>query len=165
MTTHVRVVVNASSNTNNETSLNDHLLTGPKFQTDISTDILTVILRWRQCHYVLSADIEKMYRQILIDRDVDFQRILWISDETNAIQDFQLCIYGTASTPFLALRVIRQLIQDESNLAAPILRENIYVMMSFLELMISQNSFKFVSRFANFCNVVNLNYENGQAIF
>lgn len=48
------------------------------------------------------------------------------------IRDYQLLTvtYGTASAPFLALRVLQQLIQDEGNLfplAVPILHENIYV--------------------------------------
>lgn len=39
-------------------------------------------------------------------------------------------IYGTASAPFLALRVLKQLIQDEGDafpLAVPILQDHIYV--------------------------------------
>jgi len=79
LTTRLRVVFNASTQTTNGTSLNNHLLTGPKLQTDIAA----VILRWRQFRYVYSADIAKMYRQILVDpRDRDYQRILWI-DEKN----------------------------------------------------------------------------------
>jgi len=111
-TTHLRVVFNASSTTSNGTSLNDHMLTGPKLQTDLAA----MILRWRQYRYVYSADIAKMYRQILVDpRDVDYQRILWCADEPGFVREYQLLTvtYGTASAPFLALRVIRQLVQDE----------------------------------------------------
>lgn len=74
-----------------------------------------------------------MYRQILVDaRDQDYQRIVWFDTEFNAVQDFRLqtVTYGTASAPYLALRVIKQLIRDEDNdfpLAAQILQENIYV--------------------------------------
>ena len=72
-TTRLRVVFNASNPTSNGTSLNDHLLTGQKLQTDLSA----VLLRWLLPRYVYSADITKMYRQIEIDlRDVDYQRIL-----------------------------------------------------------------------------------------
>lgn len=70
-TTHLRVVFNASSVTSNGTSLNDHLHSGPKLQTDITS----VLLKWRQHKYVYSSDIAKMYRQIRID-DVNYQRIL-----------------------------------------------------------------------------------------
>jgi len=128
-TTHLRVVFNASSITSNGTSLNDHMLTGPKLQTDLAA----VILRWRQYRYVCSADIAKMYRQILVDpRDTDYQRILWCDDEHDSGREYQLLTvtYGTASAPFLALRVIRQLVQDEGRafpLAIPVLQDNIYV--------------------------------------
>ncbi|XP_024878200.1 uncharacterized protein LOC112458683, partial [Temnothorax curvispinosus] len=62
-TTRLRVVINASSVISNGTSLNDHLHVGPKKQTDISA----IIARWRRYRYVYSADIAKMYRQILVD--------------------------------------------------------------------------------------------------
>ncbi|GAB1865895.1 Gag-pol protein [Camponotus japonicus] len=74
-----------------------------------------------------------MYRQILVDpRDRDFQRIVWYDKEFAIIQDYQLATvtYGTAAAPFLALRVLKQLVEDEGNafpLAAPILNNNIYV--------------------------------------
>lgn len=71
-TTKLRVVFNASCKTRDGTSLNDHLLVGPKLQKDLAA----VIMRWRQWCYVCVADIEKMFRQILVNRlDTDFQRI------------------------------------------------------------------------------------------
>lgn len=56
-TTKVRVVFDASCKTSDSTSLNDHLLTGPKLQVDIRD----ILFRWRQFPIVLAADIEKMY--------------------------------------------------------------------------------------------------------
>ncbi|XP_039302131.1 uncharacterized protein LOC113005359 [Solenopsis invicta] len=128
-TTRVRVVFNASSPTSNSWSLNDHLLAGQKLQTDLAA----VLLRWRQYRYVYSADVAKMYRQIRVDpRDTDYQRILWIDENTGKVQEYQLLTvtYGTTSAPFLALRVLRQLIHDDGRdfpLAVPVLQENIYV--------------------------------------
>lgn len=43
-TTKLSVVFDASSITTNGTSLNSHLLTGPKLQTDL----ISVLMRWRQ---------------------------------------------------------------------------------------------------------------------
>jgi len=129
VTTHLRVVFNASCSTTNTTSLNDHMLIGPKLQAYLAS----VILRWRQFRYVYSADITKMYRQILVDnRDIDYQRILWSENDTENLQAYQLLTvtYGTASAPFLALRVLRQLINDDGDtlpLAAQVLKNNIYV--------------------------------------
>ncbi|KYQ52770.1 hypothetical protein ALC60_08103 [Trachymyrmex zeteki] len=57
-----------------------------------------------------------MYRQILIDNcDIDLQRILWRSSPADAINEYRLLTvtYGTASAPFLALRVLKQLADDE----------------------------------------------------
>ncbi|XP_025156242.1 uncharacterized protein LOC112588989 [Harpegnathos saltator] len=87
VTTHLRVVFNASCLTANGTSLNDHLLTGPKLQTDITA----VILKWRRYQYVYSADIAKMYRQIRLDEhDLNYQRILWNSDFSESPIEYQL---------------------------------------------------------------------------
>ncbi|XP_025270380.1 uncharacterized protein LOC112639719 [Camponotus floridanus] len=129
LTTHLRVVFNASCHTTNATSLNDHLLKGPKLQNDLAA----VILRWRQHRYVYSADIAKMYRQIKIDyRDIDYQRILWAKNSNESIQAYQLLTvtYGTTAAPYLALRVLRQLVIDEGNkfpIASHILQHNMYV--------------------------------------
>ncbi|XP_011884105.1 PREDICTED: uncharacterized protein LOC105571249 [Vollenhovia emeryi] len=128
-TSHIRVVFNASSVTSNGTSLNDHLIAGPKLQNEITA----VILRWRQYQYVYSADIAKMYRQIRLDhRDINYQRILWQPSTRELPTDYQLLTvtYGMSCAPFLALRVLKQLVQDEGHLfplAVPVLRDNIYV--------------------------------------
>lgn len=127
-TTKVRVVFNASSKTTNGTSLNDHLLVGPKLQTDLAA----VILQWRRYRYVYSADDAKMYRQILIDpRDCDYQRIFW-RPNTKSPEDYRLLtvIYGAAPAPYLTLRVMNQLATDEDTafpLALPVIKNQIYV--------------------------------------
>ncbi|XP_026829828.1 uncharacterized protein LOC113563035 [Ooceraea biroi] len=127
-TTRLRVVFNASSATSNGTSLNDHLLPGPKLQTDLPA----VIMQWRQHKYVYSADIVKMYHQIRIhEDDVDYQRIVWLDTQSRPL-DYQLLTvtYGMACSPFLALGVIRQLSRDEGHrfpLAVQVLRDKIYV--------------------------------------
>lgn len=128
-TTHLRVVFNASSPTSNGTSLNDHLLIGPKLQRDLPS----IILQCRQYRYIFTTDITKMYRQILVDpQDADYQRILWRSSPSDPIDQFQLLTvtYGTAPAPFLALRVLQQLVEDEGSqfpLATSVLQRNLYV--------------------------------------
>ncbi|XP_076301647.1 uncharacterized protein LOC143219631 [Lasioglossum baleicum] len=128
-TTHLRVVFNASALTSNGRSLNDFLLSGPKLQTDLPS----VILRWRHHRYVYTADIAKMYRQILVDpRDTSFQRILWHDSPSQAPHEFSLrtVTYGMTCAPFLALRVLQQLAFVEGAdfpLAIPILKDQIYV--------------------------------------
>lgn len=127
-TTRLRVVFNASCRTSNGTSLNDHLLIGPKLQNDLAT----VIMLWRQYRYVYTADIAKMYRQILVERDTNYQRILWRASPSEAITEYRFLTvtYGTASAPYLALRVLKQLASDEDAafpLALPILRHQTYI--------------------------------------
>jgi len=48
-TTKLRVVFNASCRTRNGTSLNDHLLVGPKLQQDLPIVYSVIVARWRQC--------------------------------------------------------------------------------------------------------------------
>lgn len=128
-TTHLRVVFNASSTTSNATSLNNHLLAGPKLQSEITS----VLLQWRRYAYVYSADIAQMYRQIRIDsRDLNYQRILWKSSPSEEPRDYQLLTvtYVMSCAPFLGLRVLKQLMTDEGYyfpLAVAVLQDNSYV--------------------------------------
>lgn len=60
--TKLRVVFEASSKTQTGISLNDILLKEPVIQDDI----IYILARFRTHKYVLSADVEKMYRQIRV---------------------------------------------------------------------------------------------------
>ncbi|XP_046492942.1 uncharacterized protein [Neodiprion pinetum] len=128
-TTKLRVVFNGSQRTNLGLSLNDNLLVGPKVQTDLAD----VLLRWRQYPVAFSSDIVKMYRQILVHNDdQDFQRILWREEPELPIEEYQLTTvtYGLASAPYLAIRVLHQLVQDEGKqypFASHVILENTYV--------------------------------------
>ncbi|XP_076279061.1 uncharacterized protein LOC143208476 [Lasioglossum baleicum] len=128
-TTRLRVVFNASMRTSNGSTLNDFLFVGPKLQADI----VAIILKWRKSRFVFAADIAKMFRQIWVDpRDTHFQLIVWRSDPNHSLKNYALrtVTYGTASAPYLANRVIKQLAIDEGTnfpLATPVLNEQIYV--------------------------------------
>ncbi|XP_039306760.1 uncharacterized protein LOC113004056 [Solenopsis invicta] len=77
-TTKVRVVFDASAKSDNGVSLNDVLMTGPSIQDKI----ISHLIRFRTYNYVITADIEKMYRQVLVhEQDRHFQQILWRRDE------------------------------------------------------------------------------------
>lgn len=73
-----------------------------------------------------------MYRQIKVHPDDwDYQRILWL-DQTDKIITYQLTTvtYGLACAPFLALRTLTQLVNDEGKnfpLAIQILNKGRYV--------------------------------------
>ncbi|XP_072761230.1 uncharacterized protein [Anoplolepis gracilipes] len=73
-----------------------------------------------------------MYRQIRIhEEDWNFQRILWFNqDERIVTYQLTTVTYGLACVPFLALRTLNQLIEDEGAnfpLAIPSLKDGRYV--------------------------------------
>lgn len=128
LSTRLRVVFNASFKISNG-SLNDSLLVGPKLQKDI----VQILLHFRLHQVVLTADICKMYRQILITPDhQNYQRILWRFNPSDPVMDFRLrtVTYGVSCAPYLALRTILQLAEEEKNRfprAADVLRNDTYV--------------------------------------
>jgi hypothetical protein len=84
----LRVVFDASAATSSGKSLNDVLCTGPKLQADLRD----ILLRCRMHKYIFTADIVKMYRQILIrSEDRLYQHIFWRDSPDDEIQEFQLC--------------------------------------------------------------------------
>ncbi|XP_028170934.1 uncharacterized protein LOC114360418 [Ostrinia furnacalis] len=130
-TTKTRVVFDASCKGSNNISLNDELMNGPVLQEDLRS----IIMRWRMHKVCFVSDIEKMYRMILIQKeDADFQRVLWrqntsISDE---VKHYRLLTvtFGTASAPYLAIKTLMQLSEDEGEdhpIAKRIIREDFYV--------------------------------------
>lgn len=60
--TKLRVVFNATCRAGGTLSFNDMLMTGPKVQSDL----IEILMRFRSYGYVYKADIEKMYRQVLV---------------------------------------------------------------------------------------------------
>lgn len=129
VTTKLRVVFNASAKTSTKKSLNDLMESGPNLQADLQT----ILLQWRQYRYVLTADIEKMYRYIAMHPDDQkLQKIVWRESPQEPLHEYQLCTvtYGTKAAPFLALRTLKQLALDEGDRypkAKPILQNNFFV--------------------------------------
>ncbi|XP_055912003.1 uncharacterized protein LOC129946017 [Eupeodes corollae] len=128
-TTKLRVVFDAAFKTTNGTSLNEHLLVGPKTQSNI----MDIILKWRKFKITLTADIEKMYRQIQMKQpDTFYQLIYWRDNKMNPLQLYRLktVTFGTASAPYLATRTLNKLADDEKDkypLAAQMIRHDMYV--------------------------------------
>lgn len=113
-TTKLRVVFDASRQTTNGLSLNEQMLPGTRLQDDLST----IVLRWRKHRIVFTADVERMYRQIIIDEpDADYQRIVWRNSPDRPMQIYQLSTvtYGTTSAPYLAVKSLQRLADLEKN--------------------------------------------------
>lgn len=128
-TTKLRVVFNASSATSSGTSLNDILHVGPVLQKDL----VFLVLKWRFFEFVFNADISKMYRQVLINpKHANFQRIVFRGSPDEELQDYKLktVTFGVNCAPYLALRTLQQLADDEERrfpFGARILRDSMYV--------------------------------------
>lgn len=70
-----RVVFNASAKTTSGVSLNETQLVGEKLQRDL----FITLINFRQYKFAMTADIEKIYRQISVHQNVrKFQKILLI---------------------------------------------------------------------------------------
>lgn len=128
-TSKLRVVFDASCRATDAVSLNDVLMCGERLQSLIPN----VITLFRQYPYVFTCDIKQMYRMIEVHPDDQcYQGILWREDPSKPVQAFKLCTvtYGVSAAPFLALRCIKQLVEDHGILypnASKVLSSNIYV--------------------------------------
>ncbi|KAJ0169350.1 hypothetical protein K1T71_015234 [Dendrolimus kikuchii] len=110
-TTKLRVVFDASAKTTSGKSFNDIQYIGPVVQDDL----ISILIRFRHYKYVLTADIQKMYRQIEIDSSQrHLQLILWRQNKCESIKVYKLntVTYGTASAPFLSTRCLLQLAHE-----------------------------------------------------
>jgi hypothetical protein len=87
-------------------------MVGPKLQNDL----FDIIIRFRTHQYVFTADINKMYRQIIVaDQHRKYQTILWRESPDIPIREYQLATvtYGLNCAPFLAIRCLQQLAEEE----------------------------------------------------
>ena len=102
-TTKLTVVFDASAKTSTGTSLNENLMVGPKFQNDL----FAILLRFRFYPIVFSADIAKMYRQVMLaDEDKDFHRILWRKNSAEPMKLLRMIrvTYGLVPSSYHSIR-------------------------------------------------------------
>ncbi|XP_035232857.1 uncharacterized protein LOC118204663 [Stegodyphus dumicola] len=123
-----RVVFDGSAKSSSGISLNEKLMVGPQLQTDLTT----LIIRFRIHRIAITADIKKIYRQII--QDADFQGIVWHDSSYKPTQDFRLTriAYSTALAPYLAVKCLQQLaINEPTNfpLASKTCLRDVYVMI------------------------------------
>jgi hypothetical protein len=108
----IRVVFDGSARTSTGVSLNETLEAGPK----ILNDIFPILIKFRTFKYAFSADICKMYRQILIHPDDRrYQQILWRDDPAKPLGIYKLntVTYGLTSSPYAAIKCIKMLADAE----------------------------------------------------
>ncbi|XP_027841166.2 uncharacterized protein LOC114122642 [Aphis gossypii] len=125
----IRVVFDVSAISSSGRSLNKVLCTDPKLQTDLRD----ILLRCRTHKYIMTADIVKMYRQILIrPEDCSFQHIFCRESPNDELQEFQLrtITYGLNCAPYFAIRCLHELDTQDGHrfpLAKDILTHATYV--------------------------------------
>ncbi|XP_008181389.1 uncharacterized protein LOC103308916 [Acyrthosiphon pisum] len=129
LTTKVRVVFDASAKSSTGLTLNDVLMCGPNVQEDV----FSILARFRKHQYVLTSDIEKMFRQVAVAKtDWDLQRIVWRAKPSDPLRTFRLTTvtYGTTSASFLATQCLVTLAENVKELypnAARIIRRDFYM--------------------------------------
>ncbi|GFX57965.1 integrase catalytic domain-containing protein [Trichonephila clavipes] len=85
---------------------------------EVKEDVFETISRFRRHKFAFTTDIQKMYRQILINPDQqDLQRIIWKHGLDAEILTYRLktVTYGLSNAPFLAIRTLQQLAKDEKS--------------------------------------------------
>ncbi|XP_073942495.1 uncharacterized protein [Choristoneura fumiferana] len=128
-TSKVRVVYDASAKGSNGHSLNDTMMVGPVLQPDLRSLIVT----WRQHKICVVGDIVKMYRMIKMTKEhTHLQRIVWRDNPNEELSSYNLTTvtFGTAAAPYLAVRTLNQLADDEAKDypdTAPIIKNSFYM--------------------------------------
>lgn len=80
-----RVVFDGSCKTSNGLSLNDAQFVGPRLQRDLRE----ILIRFRRNEFAVSADIRKMFRQVLLTPDQwNLQRIFWRPDKNGPVKEY-----------------------------------------------------------------------------
>lgn len=108
-----RIVLDASAKTHTGLSLNDVLHLGPNLQSDL----FLLLLQFRLFPVAMNADIKHMYLCIGVSEDQHkYLRILFRFSENDLVRTFQFnrVPFGLKSSPYLAMRTVRQLATDMS---------------------------------------------------
>ena len=125
----VRLVFNAAARFKG-VALNDSLLKGP----DLTTQLLAVFLRFRERAVGVSADIAKMFYQVLVPpEDRSLFRFFWRRPGSNEpLDEYEMLvhIFGAVSSPTVCNFALQKLIEDapdEYKHAAQRIRTDFYV--------------------------------------
>lgn len=97
--TKIRVVFDCSAKFRN-TSLNEHLLTGP----DLTNTLIGVLCRFRKGKVAIMCDVERMFHQFHVaPQDQDYLRFLWWDkgkmEDPPSVYRMKVHLFGAASSP------------------------------------------------------------------
>ncbi|GFW30302.1 uncharacterized protein TNCV_3850731 [Trichonephila clavipes] len=129
VSTKLRIVFDGTCKPSNGNSLNSILGIGKMLQPNL----FKILVKFRLSEIAFSADIQQMYRQILIDQeDQNFQRIVWRESKDSPIREYKLCTvtYGTASAPYLATLCLFQKgleLERDDPAVSSLIKESFYI--------------------------------------
>lgn len=129
ITKKFRTVFDASFLNVKKISYNKLQMIGPKLQLDLQDQLL----RFRKFKIAFLGDVEKMFRQVLIDSSQwDLQRIFWREKRSEPIREYWLktVTYGMASSGYMSVRAMIQCARDNAGrfpLAAEAIEKCFYV--------------------------------------
>lgn len=109
--------------------MNDFLAIGRVEQTDLTS----LLVKFRFFKYVFTSDIEKMYKQILVDEEqTDLQRFVYRFGPNEPLREFRLktVTFGMANAPYIAIRVLKELaerVADKYPVASSIILSCMYM--------------------------------------
>ena len=112
--TKLRVVFDGSCPTSTGISLNDVLATGPTLHPNLDQ----ILIRFRKHKVAVSADIGKMYREVLLSQpDRQLHRFLWRAQPDQPLETYCMnrVTFGVRSSPYLAVRALQQTAEDFSS--------------------------------------------------
>ena len=145
-------------------SLNQLMVTGPLLQPKLFMHLLSI----RFSQVVIMADIEQMYRQILVDpHDRRYQQILWQRDNKLEVFELNTVTFGISAAPYLAIRTLQQLADDEKHSfprASVASRKNFYVDDFFYGVNTLDEVSQMRDEITNLLHTVDSTYVNGYPI-
>ena len=109
--------------------MNEILNKGPKLQQDL----FDILLRFRMLRYVYTGDVEKMYRQLIInEKHQYYQLIWWRTIHAGKLECFKLntVTYGTTAAPYLSVKCLQTLAQQNEHthpLGSQVTKRDFYV--------------------------------------
>lgn len=113
-TSKLRTVFDGSAKSSNGVSLNERCLNGPTIQPEL----IDIFIRWRLHKVALVADIEKMYRQIMLaPEDRKYHKILYRFSKSEPIRTYEMntVTFGIKSAPYMAIQATFFLADLEQN--------------------------------------------------
>ncbi|XP_067432783.1 uncharacterized protein [Thunnus thynnus] len=151
----IRVVFDCSAKYQ-ETSLNDHLLTGP----DLTNTLVGVLCRFRKGYIAVMCDVERMFHQFHVEKeDQDYLRFLWWEngnvETTPSIYRMKVHLFGAASSPGCANFGLKHLAaQGEgrfSDAAICFIQRNFYVDDGLTSVQTEKEAIKLIKDSRELC--------------